>query len=86
MRVEERMQLRDNIGLELQKRYVWNDVTEFVSQCGVSMSDPAEYEGPNSKRYFAKYLLCNATEEELLAEIREGYDGKVVSGRDLDVF
>ena len=31
-------------------------------------------------------LLWGTTEDELLDEIREIYDGKVVSGRDLDVF
>lgn len=31
-------------------------------------------------------LFWGATEEELIAEIRAGYDGPVVSGRDLDVF
>jgi ribonuclease BN (tRNA processing enzyme) len=31
-------------------------------------------------------LFWGASEEELLAEIREEYDGPVVSGRDLDVF
>jgi ribonuclease BN (tRNA processing enzyme) len=31
-------------------------------------------------------LFWGVTEEELVAEIREGYDGRVVSGRDLDVF
>jgi len=31
-------------------------------------------------------LRWGATEEELLGEIRAGYDGEVVSGRDLDVF
>jgi ribonuclease BN (tRNA processing enzyme) len=30
-------------------------------------------------------LFWGVTEEELLAEIREGYDGRVVSGRDLDM-
>jgi ribonuclease BN (tRNA processing enzyme) len=31
-------------------------------------------------------LLWGSSEEELLAEIREQYDGKIVSGNDLDVF
>jgi len=31
-------------------------------------------------------LYWGATDEELLSEIRERYDGKVVSGKDLDVF
>jgi ribonuclease BN (tRNA processing enzyme) len=31
-------------------------------------------------------LLWSSTEEELLAEVRRGYKGKVVSGRDLDVY
>ncbi len=31
-------------------------------------------------------LFWGATEEELLGEIREKYDGKVVSGKDLDVY
>jgi ribonuclease BN (tRNA processing enzyme) len=31
-------------------------------------------------------LFWGVTEEELVAEIRAGYDGPVVSGRDLDVF
>lgn len=31
-------------------------------------------------------LLWGVTEDDLLAEIGEGYDGKVVYGRDLDVF
>ncbi len=31
-------------------------------------------------------LFWGATEEELIAEIRAGYDGPVVSGKDLDVF
>jgi ribonuclease BN (tRNA processing enzyme) len=31
-------------------------------------------------------LFWGATEEELVAEIREDYDGAVVCGRDLDVF
>jgi ribonuclease BN (tRNA processing enzyme) len=31
-------------------------------------------------------LFWGATEEELLAEIRERYDGRVVSGKDLDVY
>ena len=31
-------------------------------------------------------LFWGVTEEELLAEIREGYTGRVVSGKDLDVF
>jgi ribonuclease BN (tRNA processing enzyme) len=31
-------------------------------------------------------LLWGASYEDLLAEVQEGYDGEVVSGRDLDVF
>ena len=31
-------------------------------------------------------LFWGATEEELLAEIRQQYDGHVVSGKDLDVY
>lgn len=31
-------------------------------------------------------LLHGVTEEELLSEVRDGYDGPVVSGRDLDVY
>ncbi|UCH79014.1 MAG: MBL fold metallo-hydrolase [Candidatus Coatesbacteria bacterium] len=31
-------------------------------------------------------LLWGASEEELVAEVKEGYAGEVVSGRDLDVF
>jgi ribonuclease BN (tRNA processing enzyme) len=31
-------------------------------------------------------LFWGATDEELLSEIKEGYDGEVVSGNDLDVF
>ena len=31
-------------------------------------------------------LFWGATDEELLAEIKERYDGNVVSGKDLDVF
>jgi hypothetical protein len=31
-------------------------------------------------------LLWGDTEEELVAEVQEGYDGEVVSGRDLDAF
>lgn len=31
-------------------------------------------------------LFWGATEKELLAEIREGYDGRVVSGKDLEVY
>ena len=31
-------------------------------------------------------LFWGATEEQLLAEIRQDYDGEVISGRDLDVF
>ena len=31
-------------------------------------------------------LLWTSTEEELLSEIRAGYKGKVVSGRDLDIY
>ena len=65
MRVAERMQLLENIGTELQKRYVWEEVTAFVSQCGIDTPDPGNYEGPNSKRYFAKYLLGQATNEQI---------------------
>ena len=31
-------------------------------------------------------LFHGVAEEELLAEVRKGYDGKVVSGRDLEVY
>jgi hypothetical protein len=31
-------------------------------------------------------LLWGASYEDLVAEIKEGYAGEVVSGRDLDVF
>jgi ribonuclease BN (tRNA processing enzyme) len=31
-------------------------------------------------------LTWSATDDDLLAEVRAGYDGKVVSGRDLDVY
>ncbi len=31
-------------------------------------------------------LFCNRTEEQLLAEISDKYEGKLVSGKDLDVF
>jgi ribonuclease Z len=31
-------------------------------------------------------LIWTSTEEELLSEIRKGYKGKVVSGRDLDIY
>jgi hypothetical protein len=31
-------------------------------------------------------LICDSTEEKLLKEVTDHYKGKVVSGKDLDVF
>jgi hypothetical protein len=31
-------------------------------------------------------LFWGTTEDDLLKEVRKGYDGKVVSGHDLDIF
>ncbi len=31
-------------------------------------------------------LYCGVSDDELLEEVREGYDGEVVSGRDLDIY
>ena len=31
-------------------------------------------------------LFNGVTEEELLAEVRETYDGRVVSGKDLEIY
>ena len=60
------------------------DFTAVVSQ----HQTPAEIATKAKPRLLILYhqLFWGTTEDELLNEIRQGYQGKVVSGRDLDVY
>ena len=55
MRPTQRMDLLDQIGRELQRRFTFGEIEEFLSACGIA--PPKEYNGPNSKWVFAKFAL-----------------------------
>ncbi len=64
---------------------VWK---EYHSSSHTSTHELAELASRAKPELLILYhqLYWGATDEELLSEIRQGYDGKVVSGNDLDVF
>jgi len=61
---------------------------KYHSEFHTSSRDLAELAAKARPSLLVLYhqLLWTSTEEELLGEIRRGYKGKVVSGRDLDVY
>jgi ribonuclease BN (tRNA processing enzyme) len=61
---------------------------KYHSEFHTSSRDLAELASKAKPGLLVLYhqLLWSSTEEELLAEIRKTYKGKVVSGRDLDVY
>jgi len=71
MRPTQRMDLLDQIGRELQQRFTFSEIDEFLSACGIA--PPKEYNGPNSKWVFAKFALKDVADSRLL-EIASGLD------------
>ncbi len=64
MRPTQRMDLLDQIGRELQSRFTFGGIDEFLSACGIKPL--AGYSGPNSKWAYAKTVLKDVTDSTLL--------------------
>jgi hypothetical protein len=75
MRPTQRMDLLDQIGRELQRRFTFSEIEEFLSACGIV--PPKEYNGTNSKWVFSKFALKDASDSTLL-EIASELDLKPV--------
>jgi hypothetical protein len=58
------MDLLDQIGRELQSRFTFGGIDEFLSACGIKPL--AGYSGPNSKWAYAKTVLKDVTDSTLL--------------------
>ena len=61
---------------------------EYHSTVHTSSAELAELAARARPKLLVLYhqLLWGASEEELVAEVKRGFDGAVVSGRDLDEF
>jgi len=71
---------------EFEKRSpVWKHYHSSFHTSTVELAEIASMAQPGLLILYHQ-LLWGVTEEELLTEIRKGYDGKVVSGNDLDVY
>jgi len=64
---------------------VWQEYHAASHTSGVDLGELAKRAGPKLL-VLTHQLLWGATPEELLAEVRRGFSGTVVYGRDLDVF
>jgi hypothetical protein len=64
MRPTQRMDLLDQIGRELQRRYTFSEIEEFLSACGIK--PPTDYSGMNSKWVYSKTALKDAADSTLL--------------------
>ncbi len=68
-----------------KKSSIWRKYHSRFHTSSVELADIATRAKPKLLVLYHQ-LFWGATEEELLAEIREHYDGEVVSGNDLDEF
>ena len=64
MRPTQRMDLVDQLGRELQRRFTFREVDEFLSACGIK--PPTGYNGPNSKWAYAKTALKDVADSVLI--------------------
>jgi ribonuclease BN (tRNA processing enzyme) len=64
---------------------IWQEYHAASHTSGVALGELAARANPKLL-VLTHQLLWGATPEELLAEVREGFSGTVVYGRDLDVF
>jgi TIR domain len=64
MRPTQRTDLLDQVGRELQRRFTFGGIDEFLSACGIEPQ--ANYSGPNSKWAYAKAALKDVTDSILL--------------------
>lgn len=59
------MKLLDSIGAELQSRMTFAEIGIFLKEHSIEV--PKSWDGPNSKRVYAKQLLSNGSEETILS-------------------
>jgi hypothetical protein len=64
MRPTQRLDLIDQLGRELQSRYTFSQLEDFLAACGIKT--PTEYSGPNSKWAFSKAALKDVSDLSLL--------------------
>jgi hypothetical protein len=60
----------------------WKELAHFLYGKGFWYADPIR----EIKGLTEEQLFWGTSDQELLAEIKQHYSGKVVSGRDLDVY
>jgi hypothetical protein len=80
MRRLERMQLVEAIATELQSRMVTSDINEFLSSCGIDLSDRYQ-DSVRSKRIYVKNILSGEADSMVLAiadelELPDAFKGK----------
>ncbi|HUT98844.1 MAG TPA: MBL fold metallo-hydrolase [bacterium] len=71
-------------GLE-RRPPAWRRYHKKMHTSAVELGEIARKTGPRLLVLYHQ-LFWGATEEELVEEVRSGYDGEVVSGRDLEIF
>jgi hypothetical protein len=64
MRPTQRLDLVDQLGRELQSRYTFSQIEEFLTACGIE--PPTGYSGPNSKWAYSKAALKDVPDQRLL--------------------
>jgi TIR domain len=64
MRPTQRLDLIDQLGRELQSRYTFSQIEEFLAACGIKA--PIGYSWPNSKWAYAKLALKDISDQILL--------------------
>lgn len=69
MRVRQRLELIDKLGRELQARYGYSDIDQFLA--GFSITPPANPSGVNSKWVYVKEALKDVANPTLLAIAEE---------------
>ena len=79
MRATDRLNLTDQIGRELQRRYGYNEIDEFL---GAFEIDPPKHVTSNSKWVYSKAALAKVPENTLLkmaSELNLGFQGEMIS-------
>ena len=64
MRPTQRMDLLDQIGRELQRRYTFSEIEGFLAACRIK--PPVNYSGPNSKWAYSKAALEDIDDSSLI--------------------
>jgi hypothetical protein len=70
MRPKERMELLETLGLELQQRYTYADIDQFLRTLNISTAN-VDWGSSNSKRVYAKAVLGRVSDADLLRVAQE---------------